>query len=184
VQIEAHGHGVVGVDGAVAGFDGADDAVFVDDDVGAQGPLKSVAVDVIGLEDAVGSEHLMVHVAKQGKLDVDLLGEGGVGRGTVHADAENCCIVRINFAAIDSRLDRLELLGSTTGEGEDVDGEENIFLAVEIAELDGFPLIAEESEIRGGIADLEGELGDFILVLGPRGDRGDCGQQREDKGRG
>jgi len=119
-----------------------DDAVFVDDDIGALGPLVGVALNVVGFHDAVGGEHLFVHVAEKRKLDVDLFGEGGIGRGGVHADAENFRIRRINFAAVDSRLDRLELFGSTAGEGEDVNGEQDVFLSFEIAKLDGLPLVA------------------------------------------
>ena len=136
VQVGADGNGGVGVDGAVAAFDVADDAVFVDDDVGAQGPLIGVALLFVGFQDAVGSEHFLVHVAEEGKFDADLLGEGGVCRGTVHAYAENCRVVCINLAGIESRLDRLELLRSTTCEGQNINGQKDIFLAVEVAELD------------------------------------------------
>ncbi len=58
-----------------------DDAVLVDDDVGALGPLIGFGLNVIALEDAVFLEHLFVHVAQECKFDVDLLGEGGVGSG-------------------------------------------------------------------------------------------------------
>jgi hypothetical protein len=117
VEVDANGFGCVGVDGAVAAFDVANDAVLVDDDVGAQGPLIAFTLDVIALQDAVSREHFVVHVAEERKLDIDLLGEGLVCRGTVHAYAENCRVVQIHLTGIDSRLDRLELLGSTTGEG-------------------------------------------------------------------
>ena len=132
VQVGADRNGGVGVDGAVTAFDVADDAVFVDDDVGAQGPLECVALLFVGFEDPVGREHFLVHVAEEGKLDADLLGESGVCRGTVHAHTENCRVACINLAGIESRLDRLELFGSTTGESQDINGEEHIFLAVKI----------------------------------------------------
>jgi hypothetical protein len=132
VEVEADGSRGVGVDGTIAAFDVADDAVFVDDDIGAQGPLVGVVLSFVGFEDAVGSEHFLVHVAEKGKLDADLLGEGGVRRGTVHAHTENCRIACIDLAGIESRLDRLELLGSTTGESQDVDSQEDILLAVKI----------------------------------------------------
>ena len=122
MEVDADGFGGVGVDGGVTAFDVADDAVFVDDDVGAQGPLVAIALDVVGFQDAVRGEHFVVHVAEEGKLDIDLLGEGGVGCGRVHADAEDGGVAHINLAGVDSRLDRLELFGSATGEGEDIDG--------------------------------------------------------------
>jgi len=132
VQVGAHGNGGVWVDGTITAFDVADDAVFVDDDIRTQGPLVGVALLFVGFEDAVGSEHFLVHVAEEGKLDADLFGESGVCRGTVHAHTENCRIICINLAGFESRLDRLELLGSTAGERQNVDGQEDIFLAVKI----------------------------------------------------
>ena len=179
VEIGADGNGGVGVYGAIATFDVADDALFVDDDVGAQGPLERVALFFVGFEDAVGSEHFFVHVAEEGKLHADLLGVSGVGRGTVHAYTEDCRIVCINLAGIESRLDRLELLGSTTGEGQHVNGKKDVFLSVKITQLDCFPLIAEEGKVRGCVADFEGEFGDFVFVLGAGGERCDRSQTSE-----
>ena len=132
VQVGAHRNGCVWVNGTIAAFDVADDAVFVDDDIGAQGPLVGIVLSFVGFEDAVGSEHFLVHIAEEGKFDANLLGESRVRRGTVHAYTENRRIVCINLAGIESRLDRLELLGSTAGESQDVNGQEDIFLAVKI----------------------------------------------------
>jgi hypothetical protein len=117
VEVDTNGFGCVGVDRAVAAFDVTNNAVLVDDDVGAQGPLIAFTLDVIGLQDAVRREHFVVHIAEEWKLDIDLLGESFVCRGAVHAYAENCRVVQIHLTRIDSRLDRLELLGSTTREG-------------------------------------------------------------------
>jgi hypothetical protein len=154
VQVGADREGVVGIDGGVAFLDVLHDAVFVYDDVGALRPLVGLAFHVVAFEDAVGGEHLFVHVAEQRELDIDLLGEGGIGCGRIQADAKNFRIRGVDFSCVDSRLDRLELLGSTAGEGKYVHGQEDIFLAVKVAELDGFPLIAEQSEIGSGVADL------------------------------
>lgn len=81
MQVGADRQGVVGIDGGVAFFDVLDDAVFVDDDVGALGPLEGLILHIVAFEDAVGDEHFFVHVAEQRELDVDLLGEGGIGCG-------------------------------------------------------------------------------------------------------
>jgi hypothetical protein len=143
VQVGAHGESGVGVDGGVAFFDVLDDAVFVDDDVGALRPFEGLILHVVAFEDAVGRQHLFVHVAEQWKFDVDLLRESGVGCGRIHADAEDFRIRGVDFSCVDSRLDRLELFGSTTGESEHVNGKQNIFLAAKIAQLDSFPLIAK-----------------------------------------
>ena len=81
VQVGADGYGVVGIYGAIAGFDVADDAIFVDDDIGAKSPLIAFALHVIGFQDAVGREHLVIHIAEEGEPDADLLSEGCVGGG-------------------------------------------------------------------------------------------------------
>jgi hypothetical protein len=92
VQVGADRYGCVGIDGAVAFFDVANDAILIDDDVGALRPLVGFLLDVISLQDAVGREHLVVHVAEKREIDVDLLGEGGIGSRTIHANAEDFCI--------------------------------------------------------------------------------------------
>jgi len=91
VQGGAHGQGGVGVNGAVAFFDKLDDALLVDDDVGAESPLVAFVIlrRIVGFQDAVGLEHLAVHVAEEWEGDADLLGEGGVGSGTVYTDSEH-----------------------------------------------------------------------------------------------
>src|SRR3974377_1928588 len=98
VQVGQNGHGGGRVDRAIAAFNVADDAVFINDDVGAQGPLVGVAVSVIVFQDSVGGEHFAVHVAEKGKLDVDLLGEGRVRRGTVHTHAKNLRVASVDLA--------------------------------------------------------------------------------------
>ena len=173
MQIGADREGVVGIDCGVAFFDVLDDAVFVDDDVGALGPLKGLILHVVTFEDAVRAEHFFVHVAEEREFDVDLFGEGGVGGGRIHADAKDFRIGTVDFSCVDSRLDRLELFGSTTCEGEHIDGEKDIFLATKIAEFDCFPLIAEQAEVRRGVADFERDFGDLwggfgLLGLGRR----------------
>jgi len=143
MQVEAHRHGGVGIDGAIAAFDMANDAVLIDDNVRAESPLVALALHIVGLQDSVAREHLAVHIAEEGEFDADLFRESRVRSGTIHAYAENFRVVRVQLAGVDSRLDRLELLRSTTGEGQDVDREENIFLSAEIAQLYRFPLVAE-----------------------------------------
>jgi hypothetical protein len=182
VQGCTHGQSGVGIDGAVALFDELDDALLVDDDVGAQSPLVGFVLHVVTLQDAVGLEHLAVHVAEEREVDANLLGEGSVGGGTIQTNSENFGVRGVNPTGGDASLDRLKLLRSTAGEGEDVDGEEDVFLAAVVAELDGFPLIAEKSEIRGGIADFESHFGDFGLTgMRRNGSRGEsCGNQKSD----
>jgi hypothetical protein len=40
----------------------------------------------------------VVHIAEQGKSDADLLGEGGIGRGAIHANAEYFRIRGVDLA--------------------------------------------------------------------------------------
>jgi len=87
-------------------------------------------------EDAVGLEHLAVHVAEEGKSDADLLGEGRVGSGTIHADAEDFRIRGVDLTGGDSSLDRLKLLRSTTREARRKRKRRS---CAEVAELHGFP---------------------------------------------
>jgi hypothetical protein len=179
VEIGADGDGGVGIDGAVAFFDMADDAFFVDDDVGALGPLVGLVLNVVALQDAVGGEHLVVHVAEERKIDVNLFGEGGIGGGTVHANAENCGIRSVDLTRGDSSLDRLKLFRSTTSKGQDVHGEKDILLAMKVAELYGFPLIAEQSEVRRDITYFQRDFCQFRFLgfLRKRGSHGDKGQR-------
>jgi len=158
VQGGAHSKGGVGINGAVAFVDQLDDALFVDDNIGAQSPFVGFVLDVVTLEDAVGLQHLAVHVAEEGEGDADLLGESGVGSGTIERDSKNFRIRGIDFTGGDSSLDRLKLFRSTAGEGQDVDGEENVLFAAVVAELDGFPAVAEEGEVRGDVTNLEGHF--------------------------
>jgi hypothetical protein len=83
VQRGTHGQGGVGIDGAVAFVDQLNDALFVDDDIRTQSPLVRFILDVVALEDAVGLEHFAIHITEQWEGDADLLGERGVGRGTI-----------------------------------------------------------------------------------------------------
>jgi hypothetical protein len=182
VQGGAHREGSVRVHGAFVRFHELDNALLVDDDVGAHSPLISFIVHVVAFEDAITSEHLPVHVAEEREGDADLLGEGGIGGGTIQTNSENFGIRGVNLTGGDSSLDRLKLFRSTTSESQDVDGEKDVLLAAVIAELHGFPLVAEQSEVGSGVADLEGHFGDFRLpgLWGSgSGGEGDSGQKSQ-----
>jgi hypothetical protein len=164
VKIGAHGHRGVGIDGAIAFLDVLDDPFLVDDDVGALRPLIRLVLDVVALQDAVRFEHLLVHVAEERKLDVDLLGEGSVGSGTIEAYAEDFRVGGIDLACGESSLDRLKLLRSTLSEGKNVNGEKDVLLAAIVAELDVFPLVTEEGEVGSDITDLKRDLSECGLL--------------------
>src|SRR5260370_21908913 len=110
---------------------------------------------VVALEHPVGLDHFAVHVAEEGKFNPDLLGEGGVASGPIHTNSENFRVRSVNLTGGDSSLDRLKLFRSTAGKGQDINGEKDVLLPSVVAELHGFPLVAEKSEIRGGVADFQ-----------------------------
>jgi hypothetical protein len=161
-QAGADGECVVGIYGTLVEFDVLDFPFFVDDDGGAPRPLKIVTLHVIFLQDAIFGEGLAIHIAQERHGDADLFGEGGVGGGTVDADTEDDGVAGFELGLIS--LIGLKFFRSTTGEGQDVEGENDVFLAAEITQLDGFPLVAEKREIRGNVADLQGCLGNGVLL--------------------
>jgi hypothetical protein len=117
VEVGAHRHCGIGVYSAVAFLDVLHDAIFVDHNVRALRPLIRFVLNVVALEDAVLLQRLLVHVAEQREFDIDLFREGGVCSRTIHAYAEDFRVGEVDLTCVYSRLDRLELLGSTTSEG-------------------------------------------------------------------
>ena len=89
MQVGANRKRAIGIHGAVAFLYVLNNALLVDHDVGALRPLIGLFFDVVTLQNAVGGEHLVAHIAEQRKLDANLFGEGGVGGRTIHAYAEN-----------------------------------------------------------------------------------------------
>jgi len=98
-------------------------------------------------------------------LNANLFSEGGVGCGRIYAHSEHLSVRCINLSRSDSRLDRLELFGSTTGKGKDVNGKEYILLSAIITKFDGLPLIAEKGKVRSNVSYFEIGLRDFIPLL-------------------
>ena len=125
------GDGCVGVDGAFVVLNVLDFSFLVDDEGRAPRPLVVVAAHWIFPENPVCGEDLAIHVAEERKRDTDLLGKGGVGRGAVHADTENNRVARFDFGQI--RLIGLKFVGSAGRESQNVEGEDDILLAPEIA---------------------------------------------------
>src|SRR5580704_3974068 len=164
VQVGANRHRGVRINRAVAFFDVLHDPVFVDDDVGPLRPLIRFVLDVVAFEDAVFLQHLLVHVTEKRELDVDLFGEGGVRCGTIHAHAKNFGVGEVNLSCGYSRLHGLELFRSTTCECKNVDGEEDVLLALEVAQLNVLPLIAEQGEVGSRVPYFQRSLGKLLLL--------------------
>jgi hypothetical protein len=82
--------------------------------------------------DSVFVSYIAAPITEQREGDSNLVGEGFVREGTIHAHTQNLGIGGVQPFQI--LLERLHLLGSTTGEGEDEKGEHDIFLAAVVAQ--------------------------------------------------
>jgi len=115
---------------------------LVHDDGGSLRPLIFTAFHVVRFQNLVGRQHFFVHVTKEGKCNSDLFCESGVGGGTVYADSQDDCVACFELGHIS--LIGLQFFRSTTGERQNVESENDIFLAPEIAQLNLFPFIAQK----------------------------------------
>src|SRR5207245_6878191 len=115
-------------------------ALLIQDEGGAIGKLGFV------IEDAVLLEDLALHVTQQRELHADLVGEFGVGGNGVDADADHRRVVEVDLAGVDTSLVSLEFLRSTTCKGENVERQDDVFLAAIIAQIH-----------RGAPGDFQGE---------------------------
>ena len=128
-------------------LDVADDPVFVNDECGA-GANKPLLV-----KDAVGSDYLSLDVAQQRESHTDVFLETIVGGVAVNADTDNLRVALFKVGNIS--LIRLQFLRSTSGEGEHVEGERNVLLAPEVAELDGLSIRVCEGKVGCHVTHLE-----------------------------
>jgi hypothetical protein len=69
------------------------------------------------IQNTVRFGDLALHVAQEREFHAKLFGEFGIGRNGIDADAQNCGVVKIDFARVDTSLVSLQLFGSTSGEG-------------------------------------------------------------------
>jgi len=136
-----------------------DFALLVHDEGGAAGKLSLFIQDAIRLRDVA------LHVAQEREFDSYFLGKRGVGRRSINTDAEDGGVVEVDLARIDTRLVSLEFLRSTTGEGQYVERQDDVFLAPVIAQLYHRSLIAAQSEIWCDVAHLEEGVRELRLLL-------------------
>ena len=100
-QRHAHRHGARRIDRALALLDVLNNAPLVDHEGGAVRKLLLI------IQDAILFGDLACHVAQQGELQPELLGELRVSERAVNADAKNRSVVQIDFAIGDISLIRL-----------------------------------------------------------------------------
>jgi hypothetical protein len=132
-------------------LDVADDAFLVDDE------SCPAADEVLLVEDAVGMDRLALDVAQEREGRADVLLESPVGGEAIDADAEDLSVALLEVG--DISLIRLQLLRSTAGEGQHVEGQRDVLLAAEVRELDGLTFRIGEGEVWGSVADLQLRLG-------------------------
>ena len=102
-------------------------------------------------------------VAQQGKGDGDFLCPRGVAEGAVHAYTQYLGVR--SFQLLQILLEVLHLLGSTTGESEDVKGEGDVLLAAEVMQGHLVAMSVHEGKIRRHVPDLDGGIGQGVLFL-------------------
>ena len=83
----------------------------------------------------------MVHIAEQWEVDADLLGPCPVGGRTVDTNTQDLGVR--SFQALQIRLKSFHLLGSTAGEGEDVERQRDILFSAKVAERYSLEVLIE-----------------------------------------
>jgi hypothetical protein len=161
-QRRAHRHGARRIDGALAFLNVLDNALLVDHKGGAARKLLLI------IQDAIFFGDFARHVAQQGELHAQLLGEFSISEGTVNADAQNRSVIQIDFAIGDISLIRLQLVCSIRTEGHYVEREDDALLSAEVAKFNGVPVLVRQGEVRCQIAHLQVRLCDYWLLGAPR----------------
>ena len=120
------------IDRHVAFVDMLDDSVFVDHESGP------VSIATVFVKDPIVSHDCSLEIAEQREGYAVLFGEFSVGGNAVYAETENLSIIRFEFG--DISLIRLHFLRSTTGEGQNIEGQHYVLLPLKITELESHPL--------------------------------------------
>lgn len=127
VQLGADVDCVRRIDRAVSFLDVLDLSLLIHNKRRAVRKLKLIVQDAVFLRDLPG------HIAQQRKLYSDFFGEGLVGGRSVNADAKYCGVFQVDLARVDTSLVCLKLLRSTTGEGKNVECQDDVLFAPVVA---------------------------------------------------
>jgi hypothetical protein len=93
-------------------------------------------------------------VAEKANADAEFLGEDPLCRPGVHAGAQN---LGAGFLEVlEDIVEAPQLPASAVGEGQQVEGQDNVPLAFEVGQGDLIALSVPERKIGGLVADLEG----------------------------
>ena len=113
------------IDRDVSFIDVSNNAFFIDQEGGA------ISKTLLFVEDAIVFDDSAFEIAQQRERDCELFSEFTVGRNAINTQSKNLSFVIFEFG--DISLIRLQFLRSTTGKGEHVDRQDDIFLTFEIA---------------------------------------------------
>ena len=125
----------------------ADDPLFIDH-VGD--PTSDAALFVEGSE---GFGAVMCRKPTYGlESYTTVLGKGALSRRHVDADTPYLGVELLEFLIM--LLEFLELPLSTTGEGSDVKGNDEVLFALEVADIHGLSVRSPEADVQCGLPDL------------------------------
>ena len=113
-----------GIDGFIVHLHFHDFSIFSDQEIDA---FRSFILSGV---DAVLAGDFPSPIAQQRKGYADLVGKGFIGERAIHAHTHDlgvCC-----FQLLQVLLEVLHLLGSTTGEGKNIEADHDILLALEV----------------------------------------------------
>jgi hypothetical protein len=147
LQQAASGVGTAGVDGRGVFLDMLDHAFLVHYEGGA------IRKPAFFIENAIIGGDGPLEITEHGEGHADLLGKLPVGGLAVDADAQNLGIGLFEFG--DISLIRLELFRSATRESQNIERQDNVLLALKIAQLDDPAFLVGKREFRSLVPDLE-----------------------------
>ncbi len=113
------------IDSHVSFVNVPDDAFFINQEGGA------ISKALLLVEDAIVFNDGAFEIAEDGERNSNLFCEFAVGGNTVDTHSKNLSLVGFEFG--DISLIRLQFLRSTTGKGEHINRQYDIFLTFEIA---------------------------------------------------
>ena len=135
------------IDRYISFVDVPDDAFFIDQEGGAISEALLLVEDAIVLNDGA------FEIAEYGECDSDLFCEFSVSGNAVDTHSENLSLVCLEFG--DISLIRLQFLRSTTGKGEYINRQYDIFLTFEIAQLVLLSVSGAQRKVRSFVSDLQ-----------------------------
>ena len=154
------------IDGHVSFFDMSNDAFFIDQE------RRAISKALLLVEDAIVFDDGAFEIAQQRERNCELFGKFTVGGNAVNTQSKNLSLIRFELG--DISLIRLQFLRSTTGESEHINGQYDIFLAFEIAQLVHLSVSSTKAEFRRLVAD-------FQVCFGRRRLLGQCDGTKHSK---